>query len=247
MDLKILALVLLTGCGGAVFSAETVPTDDANGDVITKTDAGTDVAADADAGQPDAGQPEAAPSGMPEAGPVPEAGTAETGSTPEAGTPEAAPPPPPPTCLSTLNDIGTGDFRISFTMVSTGAQVVVPLVNQRAGCNQTSVLWQAVVDGYLGGKALFNMCDVTGSGSCSTVGPSVSTSSPVDDGLPHQIVISQVSGVVSISSDGVVGTTSPDTYSFETFGAPVTIGTDDCGDPPLTGYGTLKDLCISRP
>ena len=221
-------VIVLAGCSGSAFSAEEVaPTYDASGDVAPKTDgddAGThDVATDTDAGKPEASPPEA-------------------GSTPEAGLDAA-----PPVCLSTLNGVGTGDFRISFTMTSASTQVLVPLVNQRAGCNQTSVSWQVLVDGYLGGKVLFNMCDITGPGSCSTVGPSVSTSGPVDDGQPHRIVIWQASGVVSISSDGVNGTTSPDTYSFETFGAPLMIGTDNCGDPPLAEYGTLTDLCITTP
>jgi hypothetical protein len=222
-------VIMLAGCSGSAFSTETA--DDAGGDIVAKTDGDDaethDVATDTDAGKPEASPPEA-------------------GSTPEAGL-DAAPEAAPPVCLSTLNGVGTGDFRISFTMTSASTQVLVPLVNQRAGCNQTSVSWQALVDGYLGGKVLFNMCDITGSGSCSTVGPSVSTSGPVDDGQPHRIVIRQASGVVSISSDGVNGTTSPDTYSFETFGAPLMIGTDNCGDPPLAEYGTLTDLCITTP
>jgi hypothetical protein len=237
----VIVLAGCVGCSGSAFSAEEVaPTDDAGGDVVVKTDgndAGTDVATDTDAGKPEASPPEA-------------------GSAPEAGL-DAAPEAAPPACLYTLNGIGTENFHISFTMTSVSTQVLVPLVNQKAGCNDTSVWWQTLVDGYLGGKIVFNMCDVTGSGSCPT-GPTVYTSDPVDDGQPHRIVIERVSGVISISSDGVMGTTSPDITtgaaagigadaSFETFGAPLSIGTDDCGDLPLAGYGTLTDLCIATP
>lgn len=245
MDLKILALLAVTGCGGATFSMETVPAGDGGGDAVVKMDENdARTVAVTDAGT------EAAPMGV-DAAP-------ETGLPSEAGV-DAAPEAAPPVCLSTLNDVGTGDFRISFTVTSTGAQTIVPLANQRAGCNQTSVLWQALIDGRnWGGKVVFDMCDVTGQGSCPT-GPTVYTASPVDDGQPHRIVIERVSGVISISSDGVPGTTSPDTAlgvalagegadaSFETFGAPLAIGTDDCGDPPLAAYGTLTDLCVTRP
>jgi hypothetical protein len=245
MYVKMVAVsaILLAGCGGSAFSLGTELVDDAGGtgDVVARVDAddaGTQViTTDADAGKtPDADQVE----GQAEA--APQADAASEDAATEAATDAAT-----PVCLSTLNGIGTRDFRISFTMTSTSAQTLVPLVNQRAGCNQTSVMWQALVDGYLGGKALFNMCALTGPGTCSTTGPSVSTSNPVDDGQPHRIVIRQISGVVSISSDGVIGMTSPNAYSYETFGAPLTIGTDDCGDPPLAGYGTLTDLCITSP
>jgi hypothetical protein len=253
MYVKMVAVsaILLAGCGGSAFSLGTeLVVDDAGeaGDVVARVDAddaGTQVVTtDADAGktpmdaapEADAGQVEAQAEAAPQADAAPEDAAAEAAT--DAAT---------PVCLSTLDGIGTRDFRISFTMTSTSAQTLVPLVNQRAGCNQTSVMWQALVDGYLGGKALFNMCALTGPGTCSTTGPSVSTSNPVDDGQPHRIVIRQISGVVSISSDGVIGMTSPNAYSYETFGAPLTIGTDDCGDPPLAGYGTLTDLCITSP
>ena len=225
MDLKMalsIAVTVLAGCGGAAFSTAVPANDAGSGDVAPKTDGDdAETGVSIDAGADAATEPSEAASAS-----------------------DAAPEAASPACLSTLNGVGTGDFRISFTMTSISTQELVPLVNQKAGCNQTSVWWQALVDGHLGGKIVFNMCDVTGPGSCPT-GPTVYTSNPVDDGQPHRIVIDRISGVISISSDGVAGTTSPDTYSFETFGAPVTIGTDDCGDPPLVGYGALTDFCIT--
>jgi|HubBroStandDraft_2_1064218.scaffolds.fasta_scaffold45219_2 hypothetical protein len=255
MDLKMMlaaTVVVLAGCGGAAFSTEDrAPADDAGGDAeANKNDSGTAVATDADAGKQ-----EASPLNSPETGSPPEAGVDAAPEASADASPEAA----PPVCLSTLNDVGTGDFHISFTMTSASTQTIVPLVNQRTGCNQNSVFWQALVDGRAwDGKIQFDMCDVTGSGSCPN-GPTVYTGSPVDDGQPHRIAIERVSGVISISSDDVAGTTSPDVAlgvtlagegadaSFETFGAPLTIGTDECGDPPLAAYGALTDLCITKP
>ena len=223
--LKYLWLALmLTGCGGSSFTfADPQPLE--GGDELVTADAGPprEATAAQDAAPPreatarDAGQPEAA--------------TTPADAAPEAAAMEAA----APICLSTLNDVGTADFRISFTVTTTGTTA---LVNQRAGCNETSVWWQALINS--GGSVTFNTCDGAAS-ACATV----TTSHAVNDGLPHRVVLERASGVLSCSSDGVAGSTAPDAYSFGAFGAPMTIGTDECGDTPLAGHGTLTDLCVS--
>ena len=145
----------------------------------------------------------------------------------------------PPVCLSTLNGVGTADFSISFTLTTMyAAGQVVALVNQRAGCDQNSVWWQAAINS--GGGVLFATCD--GAGTCEGV-----TGNAVNDGKPHHVVLDRVAGVITCSVDGVIGSTAPDAYSFGAFGAALRIGTDACGDTPLAGYGTLADLCITSP
>ena len=213
--LAVIALpVALAGCP-ALLSDWTISgsgADDAS------TDVGAEGSPSADAGQDarDAGDGGQLADTTSDAGPEAEAG---------------------PTCVTDLSGVGTGDFSIAFTLTTTGGMgQIIPLVNQRAGCDQTSVWWQAVISS--GGGILFGTCD--GTGACEGV-----TGNAVNDGLPHRIVLDRVSGVIACSSDGVIGSTAPDTYSFGAFGAPLRIGTDACGDTPLAGHGTVTDLCIT--
>lgn len=154
MYVKMIAVstILLAGCGGSAFSLGTEFVDDAGeaGDVVARVDAddaGTQVVTtDADAGKTpdaapkvDAGQVEAQAEAAPQADAAPEDAAAEAAS---------------PPCLSTLSGVGTKDFHISFTMTSASTQGLVPLVNQKAGCNRACMVasacgrvfgWQSLV------------------------------------------------------------------------------------------------------
>ena len=144
------------------------------------------------------------------------------------------------TCVTDLSGVGTGDFLIAFTLTTTNTTQTLAIVNQRAGCDQTSVWWDVNLDS--AGGIGFGTCD--GPGACA----GVSAGNSVNDGLPHRIVIARAAGAISYSRDGVVGSAVvPDAYSFGAFGAALTIGNDACGSTPLTGNGTLTELCITKP
>jgi hypothetical protein len=221
-----IAACVLMGCGGAEFSAAQLGSG--GGDAAPQApDAGAEVAPAEDAGQ---GAHEDVVGHV----------AAADGSEVVTGA-EAAVDAPPVHCVTDLSGIGTADFHIAFTLTTTyTGQMMVALANQRVGCDQTSVWWQVVLSS--GGGIIFNTCD--GMGACATV----EAGNSVNDGLPHRVVLARVAGAISYSRDGVIGSAVvPDAYSLGSFGAPLKIGTNGCGDTPLAGHGTLTDLCVTAP
>lgn len=141
-------------------------------------------------------------------------------------------------CLTDLSGVGTADFRIAFTLTTTNVTQTLALASQRTGCDQSSVWWQAIVDS--AGGIVFETCNGPGAHA------GVEAGNAINDGRPHRIVLARVAGAISYSYDGVIGSAVvPDAYSFGTFGAPLTIGTDTCGDTPFAGHGALTDLCVT--
>jgi hypothetical protein len=143
------------------------------------------------------------------------------------------------TCVTDLSGVGTGDFRVSFTLTTTETGLTVGLVNQRAGCDQTSVWWDATLTPS-GGIEL-----ATDDGS-STSYVFVESGNAVNDGAPHKIVVARTNGAIWYSRDGVLGSSmTPDPYAFGNFPA-LRIGSDPCPNTVgLAGNGSLTDLCIT--
>jgi hypothetical protein len=70
---------------------------------------------------------------------------------------------------------------------------------------------------------------------------------PLNDGVPHMVVVTRISGTMSISVDGVAGTPVSSTSNFGAL-PPLATGTDVCdgvdGTVPLVG--TVTNVCISH-
>jgi hypothetical protein len=232
-----LSVVALTACQ-AVTGGFSVGTGDSGPNADDSSSTGDDAVDGASV----TGTFDATPDGTPDAPPtMPDAAA-------EAGLPEAAAE-AGPACLSTLSGIGTGDFRISFTLTTTNTTLTLALVNQRANCACTgasncsspSTFWDVVVDS--SGGIIATTDDGSGASYVD-----VEAGNSVNDGKAHQIVIARTAGMLTYSSDGVVHSSEvADAYSFGAFPS-LTIGSDVCSTTtPLTGHGTLTDLCITTP
>jgi formylglycine-generating enzyme required for sulfatase activity len=122
-------------------------------------------------------------------------------------------------CVTDLAGVGTGDFRIAFT-VTTTARMNVALLSQRIGCDQSSMLWGVTLN-YNGQIAAATADGVAGHWAATTGANSVA------DGRPHAIVFVRTSGKIWISRDGVVDSIPvDDPYSLGAL-PPLRIGTDD--------------------
>jgi hypothetical protein len=254
ISIALVAVSILAGCGGTAFT-----TDQGAPSVTGSDDAGgVDVAPHVDAGptQDDAGiEPERDAS---DAGTiVAESATRDAGVDvrvvqPEAAPPDAGPDVKAPTCKMDLSGVGTGDFQISFTIITDHSGLMLSLLSQRADCacqsaatcSQPSDLWAitAAPNSTLGIVTDANTtASFTVAGQTSGVG--------VGDGLPHKVLFQRISGYLSLYIDGVDdGASIKDTSDFGTF-PPLAIGTSPCDSngttAPLAGHGTLTDICIT--
>jgi hypothetical protein len=140
-------------------------------------------------------------------------------------------------CTNDLSNIGAADFRIAFT-ITTRATALSALLNQRPVCNHGD-FWDVRLspDGTLAVE--------TDDGTHYT--PLFSTLS-VNDGNPHNVMVSRVSGTLSIVIDGSGAGSAASTSSFGSLAA-LRSGTDVCDglDPTVVLVGMVSNVCISSP
>jgi hypothetical protein len=194
----------------------------------------------------------ATPDAAPDAAPTPDAAAHGAGAEhppdgpAEVGADAAA-------CLSGVKDlsnVGTGDFHVSFHVATTQVGWVA-LVNQRSTC-YFGVFWDIRLCGAGGscpqGAVSFETDDTPTS---SATYQTVHSTATINDGNPHEVEASRVSGVVTIRIDGAVSGTGPSAASLGSMPA-LRIGTDVCGaanSPPTAAFAgtTLADVCITSP
>ena len=143
-------------------------------------------------------------------------------------------------CVTDLSGVGTGDFRISFTLTTT-TKADVALLSQRVGCDQSSMLWGVSLN-YNGQVAAATADGLPGHWTATTEANSVA------DGKPHAIMFERTSGKIWISRDGVVDSIPvDDPYSLGAL-ATLRIGTDDCANfwSAQKAGALISDVCISR-
>ena len=160
------------------------------------------------------------------------------------GTPPTAPPSPQeplelaPPPVSDLSNLGSGDFRIAFTLRTT-AQVGSAVINQRAECNHGN-FWgvRTGPGGSIGVE--------TDDNASYTVLVADGTTR-VNDGAPHRVVITRRQGMLSIVVDNGQPFRAPSRASFGAL-AKLSIGVDPCdgvdGTMPLDG--TVTDIVATR-
>jgi hypothetical protein len=142
-----------------------------------------------------------------------------------------------PACTGDLSGIGTADFRISLTVVSTQTGVVA-LVNQRQQC-APSVFWDIrMVDGHLD-------VEVDDVASYTKI---MSTGAPINDGLPHDIAVQRSAGTVTVTIDGADAGSEPSAASLGAL-PPLASGTDVCvtsSDGTVDLVGEISNVCVAR-
>lgn len=224
----IAATCVLVGCGGSAFTAADFAVDSGPPDVVHAAEATPEAAQQVEDGGTDA-RGDAVVRTAHDGGDG--GSTAEVEAEAEAG----------PTCVTDLSGVGAGSFQISFTIVTTASGRTYSLINQRAGCD-TSSAWWAVTLTPSGG---IELATDDGSGASYVF---VQSGAAVNDGLPHTVVAARMNGSIWLSRDGVVDSVmTPDVYSFGAL-PPLTLGSSGCSsETPLTGHGTLENVCIVRP
>jgi len=260
--------LLLVGCGGGRFAAsDSQRHEDGGGAVETgastldqrspkaapreagdsdgratlpgKDGSGWATPGDVDGGSPDGtlGSGGASSSGGSSAGGASTGGVASSGGAASSGGSDGG---ASIKCLTDLSGVGTGDFRIAFTITTT-FHGNVALLSQRIGCDQSSMLWSTSLNynGHVQGSTADGMA-----GHWATTAEANS----VVDGSPHQIVFARTSGKIWISRDGVIDSVLvDDSYPLDTL-PPLRIGTNDCSDflSAQTAGITISNVCISR-
>jgi hypothetical protein len=149
---------------------------------------------------------------------------------------EAAP------CRGDLSNIGTADFHVSFSLVTT-QNGLAAIVNQRAVC-AFSDFWdiRLATNGTLDVETVDATQGANGTG-LKKVGPKI------NDGVPHKVVVQRASGTLTVYVDGIASASAISRTSFGQLAA-VRIGTDVCTfaiDQTMPLMGTVSDLCVASP
>jgi hypothetical protein len=159
-------------------------------------------------------------------------------------------------CGNDLSNVGTGDFTISLTLTTTAMNSAGPvgknigltaLINQHSTCNLSAPQWNIRVGLPPTGSPANAFWIGIETVDDTKVDDSVDNFVVLNDGVPHMIVVTRISGMMRISVDGVAGTP---VLSTSNFGAlpHLAIGTDVCdgvdGTVPLVG--TVTNVCISH-
>ena len=140
-----------------------------------------------------------------------------------------------------LSDIGTGDFKISFRVVTTKSGWMA-LLNQRPICS-FSTFWDVRQSGA-------NRVRIELDDSSSVGYESQESTVAINDGKSHGVSIARVAGTLTIRIDGAAAGEGPSTTSLGSLAA-LRVGDDICAstvnDPVTATFsGTLTDVCITR-
>jgi hypothetical protein len=146
-------------------------------------------------------------------------------------------------CTQDLSNIALGDFRIAFT-IQTSATTGSAVVNQRGNC-AAGIYWDVRMQP---GGALTMETDN------NTLRPAGYTNLPgtipVNDGAPHNVVVTRTGGLLAIRVDGALDPTDAGATSTATFnttlGSPLRTGTDVCDgvDGTVALVGTVTNVCV---
>jgi hypothetical protein len=150
--------------------------------------------------------------------------------------------------ISSLSNIGTQDFHISFRILTTQCDWVA-LLNQRSVCS-TGYFWDirqyTTGNGCPAEGGIFVETDNNDVASLQTI----SAKGPINDGKVHEVVVARTAGMLTIQIDGSLSAGIVSVASFGTAMPPVQVGKDVCappGDPTVALTGTLSALCITSP
>jgi hypothetical protein len=189
----------------------------------------------------------AAANDAPPADSQPESAAIDSGSG-DSGAPDApdAPAAPDATadagpCITDLSGIGTGDFRIAFSL-STTQTGQVALLNQRNVCF-FGMFWDL---------RLYNgVLDVQTDDGTNFVEFKTTVPPLVNDGNLHAVVVHRVAQIITVTIDGALAGTSTAQTSFGSL-PPFQTGHDPCQSGPMkdgtVGFaGTLENVCITAP
>lgn len=152
-------------------------------------------------------------------------------------------------CLQDLSNVGTGDFRVDFTITmqvlpAAGWPGTVALVGQRTSpsgsmnCDPTAPHWEVILSS--GGGVETGLGD-------GTHAAGVEAGNGVADGMPHRVSVVRRAGLLWYERDGVVGSAKvPAAYPLADL-PPLSVGSNPCTNVPIAGLGTISDLCITTP
>jgi hypothetical protein len=143
-------------------------------------------------------------------------------------------------CTGDLSNIGTGDFRISFTVTTTDTNSPA-LINQRWLCNQVCGMFWDIRMGPTG--------DI-GTETCAGPDRASYFAIPgirINDGKPHDVLFQRVGGLDSLYVDCVNVGSVNDRNSFTAL-APLAVGVDVCEavDGTTALVGTIANVCVSH-
>jgi hypothetical protein len=142
-------------------------------------------------------------------------------------------------CSGDLSNIGTGDFHISCT-VMTAQTPLVALANQRNWCFFTD-MWDLRMEG---GVPVIELDDEAGPPHYTILW---AFGHPIDDGLPHDLLVERVSGILSVYIDDmrIASTAAP-----ASFGPlpPLVANQDICigTDGTVVLNPPLQNLCVGK-
>jgi hypothetical protein len=144
-----------------------------------------------------------------------------------------------PVCTNELSNIGAGDFHVSLSLMTTQSGVVA-IANQRNVCLHGDMWDLHLVSGTLAVE--------TDDGTNYT---DLQSSVVVNDGKLHTIVLSRVSGMLSLTVDGAPAGASPSASVLGSL-AQLRVGQSVCdGIGPTVAFsgskGTITDLCVIAP
>jgi hypothetical protein len=138
-------------------------------------------------------------------------------------------------CVHDLSNIGTGDFHISFSVMTTQAGLTA-LINQRATCD-FGQFWDIRMND---GSLLVETDEGVNLSTCQTGGPRV------NDGGRHSVTVARVNGAIAAFIDGAPVGTVVSTASLRQL-TPLVSHSDPCDqiDGTRPFVGAVADVCLT--
>jgi hypothetical protein len=142
---------------------------------------------------------------------------------------------PPAVCQGDLSDIGTGDFRIQFSIATTqGGQLAV--MSQRSGCTY-GMDWDIRIVNH---QVFVETDDGTGNYTA------VHSNKMINDGVQHDVVVTRTAGVIIIDIDCQTDASGSSPAALG--GLPALAQTSSCigNDSTQPLVGSLTNVCVSH-
>jgi hypothetical protein len=144
--------------------------------------------------------------------------------------------------VQTLTGIGAGDFTVRFRLTTT-ASVLSSIIYQRAECDAVKDFWNVNLSA--NGRLLVEV------GQGNEGYATLNVAGIVNDGIAHNIVVTRIATVLSVTVDDVFSGSTPASYLL---GALPALGTAS-GNPceaggagfPVPLVGTVSGVCVTVP
>ena len=146
----------------------------------------------------------------------------------------------PPNCLASLAGVGTGNFTVSFQVVSTAGAATL-LSQSTCPAGNSAAYWY--VGNEANGTVYATINGITSSGGYA----GLNATTPINDGKPHTIALQRRNGSLLLEIDGSVEAATTSGASLDSTLPPVQIGKNTACGTTLPAGLSITSVCLTTP